>query len=204
MNYKIMLGAAVIVFIAALVFTFVNTTKTEEETVTQSEETNGTSTDSGSVREEALGIAFAYEPGPDGYRLIRPETEDEYPSLLASFVLMQEADYQSVERGERDGGEGPPTINVLVFENEDGLDPKTWAEGNNAISGIGLVLSGEPESGSISGAPALHYIADGLYATDTYVVASGEHIYLLTGSYIEAESKIHSDFETFLSSIQFI
>ncbi len=56
----------------------------------------------------------------------------------------------------------------------------------------------------IAGANASHYVADGLYAMDTYVVANGEYVYVLTGAYISKDSAIYKDFQILLSTFQFI
>jgi hypothetical protein len=74
---------------------------------------------------------------------------------------------------------------------------------NKIYSNINL-MRGEVSEYVLGGANAIRYAADGLYASDNVVVAHGENMYVITGSYMDADSDIKKDFATLLESVTFI
>lgn len=147
-----------------------------------------------------LGIEFTYQTGPDGYVLQELTPSDTTGGLLNTIVLMQTAD---AEREMPVGGEGPTTITIQVLKNTKKQQPGVWADANKIYSNINL-KQGEVSEYVLGGANAIRYTADGLYASDNVVVAHGENVYVITGNYMDAESKIKKDFAPLLESIKFI
>src|SRR5690606_17248823 len=71
---------------------------------------------------DTLGFTFEYRTDPNGYIINELDKENiDYDNLIEGLILMLESDYQSVLSGERDGGEGPPTINIFAFSNPNNL-----------------------------------------------------------------------------------
>ena len=65
-------------------------------------------------------------------------------------------------------------------------------------------MRGTESEAVVGGANAVYYLVDGLYPTDTYVVAHGDAIYLLAGAYLTVDDQIHHDFEALVDSFTFI
>ena len=153
-------------------------------------------------QDQTYGFAFEYPAGERGY--VREEgvpLANEYQDLEQLVVLISADEYAALQ-SVTGPTETPPTIQVLVFKNELKRSPFVWAQENPQESNIARAL-GEIEESVVGGANAAHYIADGLYAADTYVVAHGGYIYLLSGMRIDSESKIASDFNALVDSFRF-
>lgn len=145
----------------------------------------------------ALGLTFAYRPGPSGY--VIEEREPAQPTdLLGTVVAIQSADVGQAP----EGGEGPPTITMQAFKNATNLAPEAWAEANVQYSNINLKM-GEVQTTQVNGAPGIRYMADGLYASENVVVARGETIYIFTGMFMDENSDLRRDFAPLLNSVRF-
>src|SRR3989344_3027470 len=151
---------------------------------------------------EDVGFSFEYRERPQGYFLQEPRGADEHPDFAEALVLTNKKEHEELLQS-TNGREGPPTITMLIFNNPERLSPSMWADANLGLSNIGLIR-GEVVETSVAGAPAIRYTADGLYLSDTLIVANGGYIYAITGSYLEENSRIRQDFEPFLASITFI
>src|SRR3990167_6780193 len=151
---------------------------------------------------EDVGFSFEYRERPQGYFLQEPRGADEHPDFAEVLVLTNKKEHEELLQS-TNGREGPPTITMLIFNNPERLSPSAWADANLGLSNIGLIR-GEVVETSVAGAPAIRYTADGLYLSDTLIVANGGYIYAITGSYLEENSRIRQDFEPFLASITFI
>lgn len=102
-----------------------------------------------------------------------------------------------------EGGEGAPVITISVFTNEDNQSADVWALENEQYSLFNLKLGDESEA-VVGGANAVRYMADGLYASENYVVAHGGLIYVITGQFMDENSDIRNDFVNLVESIEFI
>src|SRR3989344_98018 len=148
---------------------------------------------------EDLGLQFDYKVGLTGYVL------EERVSALAGTLVRTLTLFQTEDKikGILEGGEGPAVIAIQVFNNPQGESPETWANENVQYSNINL-KQGEISKTSIGGAPAIRYMADGLYASEIAVFTKGEYAYIITGQFIDADSDIRRDFVPFLDSIRFM
>jgi hypothetical protein len=63
---------------------------------------------------------------------------------------------------------------------------------------------GEVESTVVGGANAVRYKADGLYASENVVVAHGDHVYVITGQFMDEDSDIRKDFGPLVASFRFV
>lgn len=159
------------------------------------------------VTDPDAGIEFAYRASPNGYRLETHDASEGDTSLFVrGYVLMLEEDFQSLQAdlsANNTPREGPPTINVSIFKNDNNMFPAGWAEAYPQYSNISLALT-EVGSVPISGANAIRYRADGLYVSDTIIIVHGGYIYVVSGSFIDEDSTIRKDFEPFVRTISFV
>lgn len=148
-----------------------------------------------------LGFKFAYITGNDGYTLMEPEAAVE-DGPIKTFMLVHANDKAAIENPPQ-GGEGPATITIQVFENTEKQFPRQWADAHAAYSNIGLIMGDVAET-VVGGANAIRYKADGLYATNIAVVAHGEKMYVIQGAYRAETDPTARDFEPLLNTITFI
>lgn len=147
-----------------------------------------------------VGLEFDYPEGPDGYVVDERMPVDLGTGLIKNIILMRTED---ALREPPVDGEGPPVILVSVFENTKKQFPRTWADENIQYSNINLIM-GDVEDVVAGGANAIRYMADGLYASENVVVAHGDHMYVITGQFINQDSPIRRDYQVLVESIRFI
>lgn len=150
------------------------------------------------------GFSFTYEKGPRGYVLEEGtlEANDEALEVLYSGVFTNTDDYAAFVASE-EAREGPETFSVRVYENVANLRPAQWIEAYEAESNLELRI-GETEETVVAGANAVRYVTDGLYPTNTFVVAHGEFMYVLSGQYNDPLSAIGVDYGEFVAALAFI
>lgn len=148
------------------------------------------------------GFSFTYNKGPSGYVLEEPQALlGGTPARLAAVML-------TATREHGMGGvadtprEGPPTMQVHVYRNADGLSSKAWAEQHADASGYGRAITPVSET-VVSGVEAIQYVSDGLYTADTYVVAHEGYVYVLMGMWADEESPLRADFASIVASFTF-
>lgn len=154
----------------------------------------------GFMGDAVYGYEFAYRKGPDGYTTLEDNesTDEDY---VTGVTLLNAREYAAL-LGATDAREGPPAMHLRVYRNDDKLQASVWVLRHPLESNVELAMS-EPEEAVISGANAVFYTVDGLYPTDTYVAAHGDHMYVLMGSYLDTEDAIHDDFQNLVSSFTF-
>ncbi len=165
-------------------------------------------TNSEMTRYRIVGTPLSFEyrsKGPDSYivseqNLTNPQVAN--PEHIKTVVVMDTDDYDSLTRGERAGGEGPPTFTLQIYRNTENLTPQAWVERNPQLSNLPLKI-GETQELEVSDAPAIAYDADGLYPNRNLVFTHGELLYYLNGSYLERESALYRDFTPLVESIEF-
>lgn len=146
------------------------------------------------------GIKFDYKTGPNGYVIEESNHNDTRSGLFKSVVLIQSRD---AEKSKPVGGEGPATITIQIFKNSKKLQSLNWANGNAQYSNINLKIGNVSEA-VVGGANAIRYMADGLYASENFVVTHGGNVYLISGMFISEDSDLRKDFIPFVNSIKFI
>lgn len=147
-----------------------------------------------------FGLEFQYKAGPDGYVLEETTDTSSKAGAIKTITLLQaKDDTQNTIKG----GEQLPTISILIFKNSKKQFPLAWANENKQYSTMNLI-QGQVSEAVIGGANAIRYVSDGLYATDTVIVAHGDSMYVLHGQYIDTSSSLKKDFEALLQSVRFI
>jgi hypothetical protein len=136
-----------------------------------------------------MPVSFEY---PDGYHV---EEKDD------TIVIMLEEDYQSILRGERAGGEGPPAITIRVIDNPNNPGPRTWAEQYPPQSNYNLKTSEVTET-TVSGYPGISYAADGLYASRNVIFGTDSRLYYINGQFLDRETPLYRDFVSIVDSIE--
>lgn len=153
------------------------------------------------MTDATYGYAFDYRKGPDGYVSVE-SPRSEHPDFVTGLMLFNKRAYDEAQQA-TEPREGPPGIGLQIYENPERLSAFVWPTRHPRESNIELAF-GEPEEAVVGGANAARYIADGLYPTETYVIASGQHIYVLTGSYNSQEDQIYQDFRALVESFRFV
>lgn len=151
--------------------------------------------------DRSLGFAFEFKKGKEGYVLtVPPHGNEEASDFEDAVVLMQKSDYDAMQSGS--AMEGPPSITALVYKNTKKLSARAWADANKSVSNIELKI-GEVTDTIVQGAQGVRYEIDGLYRAEMLVVTFGDYVYVLSGSYLDAESAIRNDFSAMLNTFIF-
>lgn len=150
-----------------------------------------------------LGIEFSYLVAPAGYTQFSPDQPMSIdPDFVEGFIYLATAD--SVAMADSTvPREGPPTMQIRVYRNPDGLSALQWARSHPLETNIELAF-GAPQPVMVEHVSAIRYKADGLYASDVYVAAHGDFMYVLTGAYMDQKDAIVKDFAELLSSVVFL
>lgn len=147
-----------------------------------------------------LGLEFDYKTGPNGYVLQEMIPTEQNDALARVIMLFRTEDTLMAPP---EGGEGPPVMAVLVFDNDKKQFPQAWADENIQYSNINLKM-GDVSEAIVGGANAIRYMADGLYASENAVVAHGDSMFVITGQFIDQDSDLRRDFGPLVQSIRFI
>jgi hypothetical protein len=153
-----------------------------------------------SVNADAFALAFDYRVSPDGYVVFEPPIEEADEFFEKAFILIQQDDYAELQAS-TEPREGPPTINLLVFKNPEGLSAAEWVISESDVSSFGLTIGDLAET-TVSGGDAVRFTIDGLYRGDVVVTAHGDRIFFFSGAYLEEGSPIHLDFSEILDTIR--
>jgi hypothetical protein len=101
------------------------------------------------------------------------------------------------------GGEGPPTIALSIFDNPEDLELEQWiksdARSNWKLAAENAMLAGT----NMGGVPALAYQHSGLYETTAVAAALDGKIYLFSVGWLTPEDKQLEDFSHILSTVTF-
>lgn len=155
-----------------------------------------------SIVDEKIGVRFLYRTDPHTQMIteIKRGTESD-ATFVKGYQLALRSDFESME--ERGAGEGPPTITLTVFKNEQKLFPRLWATQFPLQSNIELART-DPQEVLVGDSEAVRYLVDGLYSIDTFVVTHDKYIYVVSGAYMDDNSLIRRDFLSFIESIEFL
>ena len=155
-----------------------------------------------SYSSEKLGLSFSYPSEPEEYVVVEHRI-DEIPhnQVVAHVSLFNKSDYEELQAS-TEPREGPPAITFLTFKNPEGLSARAWAEDNAFISNIKMARGGVSDT-TLQGKSGVHFMGDGLYANETYIVRNGEYIHYISGAYSTEESQIREDFSKILETIAF-
>lgn len=147
-----------------------------------------------------FGIQFTYPTLPNGY-VLQPRTADNDPTHQFALDLFRESEWQEFQRA-TEAREGPPAISIDVYTNVKRQWSGLWAETHPELSHVSRIMS-DIEYVVIGGANAVNYFADGLFPLDTFVVANGDHVFVLTAMIPDASDAIATDFKELIASLEF-
>lgn len=152
--------------------------------------------------DSTANFSFTYRVGPNGFTLVQdvPSTDSVLGDATSGVMLMETSD--AVSMGDRESSEGPPTINVRVYDNADLLTPMAWAEEHQFESNLAIAAN-DPVETTLADAPAVRYMVDGLYLTDTIIATANEQLFVLTGSRLDEYSPLISAFEMLVETFSF-
>ncbi len=180
---KILPISAVVLFVAAMLWFFAAPPKAASMST---------------YRSVTYGISFEY---PNSYELQEREVGNAERAHY-SIVLIDKEALANIPQN----GEGPPTINVDIFQNNLDKTPiETWIRGTN-YSNFKLSPDGVLASTTIAGKPAFSYVVDGLYRSDAIVFAhpgraGKNNIIMLSVGSLTPKDRIRKDFENVVASI---
>lgn len=206
MNKILLYVAIVTIVLFGLLFvasTYVDEGEQPDLVVDESSETIAYDT----VVDPVLGISFAYKTAPNRYIVddvtssVREESQG--MEVVKALRIMNAREKHELENSEG-GREGPPTIQLTVFENAKKQSANMWIDAHSNLSNIELLVGSIDRDAVVAGANAVRYKTDGLYQNENVVIAHGRYIYHFTGSFLEAESQIYKDFQRLIDSVTFI
>lgn len=205
---KIFLGIVVIVVLLAAGFFSLNSyiyneKQASEDAVTQEEDEATYST----FTDREIGISFEYTTAPDGYVIddmshaVGVGPDGATPLRVYSIISKRE---KAELEASAEGREGPPTMQLAVYENTNNQSASVWVDAFPMSSYMNLVMGEVARDATVGGADAVRYFSDGLYVSENVVVAKGDFIYHFSGGFLERESVIHTDFQTLMDSVSFL
>jgi hypothetical protein len=101
------------------------------------------------------------------------------------------------------GGEGPATITVSVYDNRERIPLETWIRGD-ARSNFKLSADGALTPVVVGGESGLSYKHSGLYETDAVAVEHDEHIYVFAAQWQAADDETRQQLQDLLKTVQFL
>jgi len=153
-----------------------------------------------SYEDDATGMHFDYRVSPEGYILEEPSIgSNEDASLVKAVILTRIADHEEMQKDEG-GREGPPTINVYIFNSESsGLNE--WLEEKRGFTNFN---NASKQSFVMGGIEGLRYTWDGLYQGETVAIQRVGKIYMVVGTYLSGiEDGRRTDFQHLINSFGF-
>ncbi len=102
-----------------------------------------------------------------------------------------------------EGGEGPATITISVYDNPERTPLETWVRGD-ARSNFKLSADGGLTPAVVGGESGLSYRHSGLYETDATAVAHDDKIYVFAAGWQSPEEKTRAQLKDLLSTVQFL
>ena len=138
-----------------------------------------------------LGLAFSYPPTYDV--TLHEGGNDERRWYTLSLIP---SDFVAPQ-----GGEGPPSISISMFESE-GMELLDWIKGNGN-SNFKLSADQRTEYMTVDGMDAYRYSHSGLYETDAIAVQRDNKIYLFSAGWLTPQDKIRAEFQDLVSSVEF-
>jgi hypothetical protein len=145
-----------------------------------------------------FGVEFKYSD--EDYVLKEEKIEDS--DVLGYVTLFPKKEYEELMQSELPM-EGSVSINMHAFPNPSQLDSREWLKINKNYVNSDLIVSDVADI-KIDGLPAIQFMSDGLYTSDNIVLTKEDRIYLISGSFVDIDSQIRQDFESFLNSFRFV
>ncbi len=152
------------------------------------------------ARDAVLGYEFTYRDGQQGYITLE-DTGSTDPDFFSGIILVDWGEYEEAVTA-TDVREGPPTMNVRIYNNPKSLTASAWLKEHGAE--VNYVTASKEEEATVANTPAIYLLTDGLYQSNTYIVAHNKHVYVLSGSYRDINDPIYTDFQKLVASFTFI
>jgi hypothetical protein len=152
-----------------------------------------------------MRVSFEYRVSPDGYTLI-------YSPMQFGNVASGGIEYSHIElfntveytefTNSTDAREGPRSISIRAYE-ADTTSLREWVMAHPESSQYASIRD-TIQNTTIGSIPAIHYIANGLYNDEVYVLKYKNKIYIIEGMYDDVADQIYIDYKNILKNIQFI
>lgn len=154
----------------------------------------------GVSRNAELGYEFSYPDSLDGYVMLENNDSND-TDFVSGLTLVNRVEYDAF-KAYTESTEGPAAISLRMYTNPENLNPSEWAAVKSFETNYDLAF-GNIEEVNVDGANSLHFVTEGLYQIDTYVIVKGRYVYLLTGAYIDTNSEIYKDYQALVASFNF-
>jgi len=125
-------------------------------------------------------------------------SENNESSLESGYLLIKQVDQEELDRSDS-GREGPPTMNIYVFDAE-GKDIRGWLA---SMANFSNYAGQDLVSVNVGGQEALQYEWEGLYKGRNIVVKKDGKIYLFVATYTDVSDGRLEDFDQLLRTVEF-
>lgn len=148
---------------------------------------------------EASGIEFSY---PARYFIAHESSVTGERNQRAIVLAEDTAENRSLFSDPNSATEGPPTITIMLFQNNlDNYSAQSFVE-SNSFSNFKL-SDGKTTDIIVGGGTGLRYDATGLYENKNVVVARPDYVYMFTVFFNAPTDQIIADFDSILKSVKF-
>lgn len=207
MNKKnsLILAAVLLIVIAAITYQIVQTRNNNDSADAALQE---------EVENDAIGLAFSYKGGPDGFTLVEPPAEQK--GILKAYLLLPTKAYDEYKNMDVPG-EAPAGMNIFVFTLDEAATSTTqtgsttpdrmtrlqdWATTNTTITSFTSARSA-PETVEVDGLKMLKYKADGLYQQEIYLGSYQGKAFMFVAQYNEETDMTLTEFQNLMQTVSF-
>ncbi len=127
-----------------------------------------------------------------------PNSSGDDKDLEKAYLLLRKADKEELDRSP-DGREGPPSLTIYVF-NQNDTDLMMWLEEKANFTNY---RDQETQDVKVGGQEALQYQWEGLYKGRSIVVPYEGKIYFFVANYNELSDGRLEDFDALLKTVSF-
>ncbi len=143
------------------------------------------------------GISFFY---PTSYFMTEKETGTAAKPQHSIILVQDTPDNRAIMNGTaRVASEGPTAITIDIYPNSQHQAVRDWVQRDKNWT----VATQKATDATVGGKPAITYTWSGLYEGKSYLVASGDYVFVLNVSWLTPTDQIVRDFDALRTSIQF-
>lgn len=155
-----------------------------------------------SIVNDMYGFSFEYG-GELNDPFVREVGKQDSSQPTVSYSIFSKAEYQSATEGSP--SELPPSVQINIYNNTQGLDALLWAKSHTEFSNYSdrKGLDKKMKTVEIGGIEGILYETDGLYQNRVAIIVHDGYAYVFTGSYDEVGSPIYRTFDTVIDTFSF-
>lgn len=146
---------------------------------------------------QVYNLSFKY---PNKYFVVERDETDGLNGYHSINLFEDTQANRDLISGKITGAEGPVSISVKIFQNDQQQTLTDWLK-TNPSSNLTLALQ-EASSSTLGFLPALAFTWDGLYRGDSIVAIRGVNVVVASVTYFAVSDIIRADFEKLVSSLK--